>query len=191
MTPEHIRDLAQQHWILGPWWEREAALALEEGRAFVIPTRDGSSVYLVRFWLCTPLRGEDISEGRFESGNALLLHFFARGDDDESLHDHPWDFRTSILKGGYVEHLPPHGWVPGSALGPEWDARRVGHYAGADIMHRAEDLHCVGFVMPDTWTLLRTGPRRRPWGFHPPGDRWVPYREYLDRRRAIAKAVIG
>lgn len=33
----------------------------------------------------------------------LYLHHIARADQDEHLHNHPWNFTSLILKGGYVE----------------------------------------------------------------------------------------
>ena len=36
----------------------------------------------------------------------LRLHHILRGDDDREFHDHPFDFTSIILAGGYVEHRP-------------------------------------------------------------------------------------
>lgn len=33
----------------------------------------------------------------------LYLHIFQRPDEDRHLHDHPWDFDTTVLWGGYEE----------------------------------------------------------------------------------------
>src|SRR3954462_14608228 len=35
----------------------------------------------------------------------VMLHKINRPDADRHLHDHPWSFRSLILKGGYVEHI--------------------------------------------------------------------------------------
>src|SRR6185312_6999729 len=37
--------------------------------------------------------------------NNVYLHRFLRSDDDRALHDHPWDNRSWVLSGEYVEHL--------------------------------------------------------------------------------------
>src|SRR5881392_3402104 len=34
----------------------------------------------------------------------VYLHQFLRDDDDRALHDHPWDWCSVLLKGGYCEH---------------------------------------------------------------------------------------
>lgn len=171
-------------WSAGPWWTREAIGALARGHCQAIPSRDGGALYLLRLWLSAPRPGDD---GRWDSADSLLLHRIVRADDDESLHDHPWDFRTTILAGNYVEHLPPADWCPRLSCerdlhpGPAWNERVARHPCGAVIHHHAADLHCIGSIAPITWTLLRTGAREREWGFHPPGKPWVHWRTYLNK----------
>ncbi len=162
-------------WENGPWFKREALTALHRGWYQAINGRTDDDLYLLRLWLTPPAPGED---GKFDSGNSLLLHCFARGDDDEALHDHPWNFRTTLLSGGYIENLPPPSWQKGE-LGPQWDQRCEVRITGDTIDRGAEDLHCVGRIAPNTWTLVRTGPRVRDWGFHPHGLPWVGWRSYL------------
>lgn len=183
-------ELKIPQWRSGTWWEREAALAFRRGDYLVIPGRGDSDVYMARFWLSAAIRRPASQGGEaIESGESLLLHYFARGDDDQALHDHPWDFRTTILVGGYQECMPPTEWMPTTvdiALGPPWDKRREWRRAGETLGHLSTDLHCVQSVSPDTWTLVRTGPRIRPWGFHPPDQPWVDYRAFLDSAKATA-----
>ncbi len=189
MNPADVERFVAS-WRCGTWWEREAALAWRRGDFLIIPGRNDSDVYLVRFWLSAAIRRSASDGGEaIESGESLLLHYFARGDDDQALHDHPWDFRTTILIGGYREHLPPLDWMPTTvdgALGPQWDLRHEYRRAGETLGHLSTDLHCVTAVTPNTWTLVRTGPRVRPWGFHPPGLPWVGYRAFLDAAKATA-----
>ncbi len=174
---------AERHWRHNwAWWEREAYRALIEHRVHIIPARNNRDLYLLRFWLHEPKLGND--EFRLESGSSAMLHYFARPDDDLALHDHPWDFQTTILSGSYFEHLPPMFWDPRSGLGPPWDQRIEYHRCGETMEHNASDLHCVGTIAPDTWTLMRTGPRVRSWGFFPPGQPWQPWRTYLAAKRA-------
>ncbi len=163
-------------WEYGPWFKREALEALHRGWYQTINARTERDLYLLRFWLTKPEGGDD---GKFESGDSLLLHYFARADDDAALHDHPWEFRTLILSGGYVEHLPPTSWSDLCIDGPEWDQRCELRMTGDMIVRKSLDLHCVGRIAPNTWTMVRTGPRERDWGFHPPGKPWVNWREYL------------
>lgn len=190
-VPKLISPLVKE-WLEEPThdWYKDAALhAIGRHHYQVIHTRDGKGLYLLRCWLTRPQKESPRPEfgSQWESGNSVLLHYFARGDDDQSLHDHPWDFTTRILAGGYVEHLPPESWLaplrwdgcPLGEPGPDWEAVLRPRGVGETIAHAAEDLHCVGKTEPGTWTMVTTGPRRREWGFHPPGKPWVGYREYL------------
>jgi hypothetical protein len=165
----------------GNWWERAAAQAHDKGHFRVISGRESTVIYLLRFWLTPPVAGPD--QG-FESGNSVLLHYFAQGDDDPALHDHPWDFTTTIQAGGYWEHLPPHDWQ--GTAGPAWDKRIECRSAGMTVHRVAEQLHLVGEVLPGTVTLVRTGERRREWGFHAPGQMWCDWRTYLSNKKIAA-----
>lgn len=178
-----VPDLMVEYATADDWWKRAAAAAYAAGHSRIITGRNDGDAYLLRFWLTPPEKGDD--QG-FESGNSVLLHVFARGDDDAALHDHPWDFQTTILSGGYWEHLPSAFWERYLAActdvqlrGPQWNARREFRDTGATVRHQATDLHCVGEVLPNTVTLVRTGPRIRSWGFHPEGEPWVPYKQFL------------
>lgn len=180
LSEADILTLSASHWRRSPnWWERDAYQAIVANRFQMIYARSNrSEIYLVRMWLVqAPPMGQD---ERFESGSQAFLHFFARGDDDQSLHDHPWNFTTRLLAGSYVENLPPEDWDRSSGVGPAWDERTVAHYAGQTVHHQAEDLHCVSSVKEGTFTLVSTGPRIRPWGFHAPGRPWMGHQEYLD-----------
>ena len=177
-------------WLHGADYMRAAHGAFERGHVEIITGRHDGFVYLVRCWLTEPALSD---EGRWDSQNSTLLHWFPRADDDGALHDHPWDFRTEILAGGYVEYLPPDDWQHGDvSVGPAYATNVAWRMPGDQVLRRAEDLHCVGAllrpsVMPGSgdlagggcWTRVSTGPRRRDWGFHPPGKAWVPYAEFL------------
>lgn len=171
---------------------------LERGWWKLIPTRDGSGPYLFRFWPTAPRMRAD---GEADSGGGPRLHWMVRGDDDEALHDHPWDLWGRILQGGYHEHVPPADWLNARGedrrRGPAWNECIVVRKTGDTFNHRAEDLHCVGELldpairpngtidpMRGSWSEVQMGKRRRDWYFHPPGQPRVPWRDYLDVRRA-------
>jgi len=190
MYPSNLPNMITQlmdAWMNGPLHTRQAVGCIAEGHYQIITGRRDDEPYLLRLWVTAPLPGPD---GKFDSGSSELLHWFPRGDDDEALHDHPWDFRTEILDGGYVEHLPPMHYQHDSleGPGPAFDQFTISRFPGTIISHAAEDLHCVGRLLaPITtgglgggcWTRVRTGERRREWGFHPPGQPWQPWRQFL------------
>lgn len=97
---------------------------------------------------------------------ALRVHHILRSDAGTDLHDHPFDFWSLLLTGGYEEIR---------ALGPlvesQWYPRL------SLVRRRAEDLHRL-IVPSPVWTLVWAGPRRRGWGFQTP-DGWVSWREYV------------
>lgn len=91
------------------------------------------------------------------------LHHILRSDSDRHFHDHPMDFTSFILWGGYIEYTPnnlPRVCRPG------------------DVVHRkAEDLHFLKLRGRSAWTFLITGPYRRDWGFQTE-DGWISAGEY-------------
>lgn len=176
-----------------PWYHLAALGCLNAGHVQFINQRNSDDLYLVRMWLTPPLPSTE-EGGKFESGGSVLLHWFACGDDDQALHDHPWAFATTILAGGYWEHLPPERWKRERRVtigfggvqptGPAWNARREWRGVGDEVVKNCVDLHCVADPLPDTFTLVRTGKRIREWGFHPEGQPWVSRSVYLDRSKA-------
>lgn len=111
----------------------------------------------------------------------VRLHNIRRSDRDRFLHDHPWDFWSLLLTGGYVETLPGTvrervSLMHGAVAWKEVPNRRVWPWLSL-VRHAAEDLHGLVLDQP-IWTLVWTGPRRRDWGFQT--DRgWVYWRTYL------------
>ena len=130
----------------------------------------------------------------------IFIHKILRSDDDRDLHDHPWNFWTLILKGGYAEETPlvnPPTWrdhLPKMILKSRWCG------PGTLIRHSAEDCHrlelrsnspyngdkcsdssCRVCGFKPVWTLFIHGPRRRDWGFHT-RDGWVQWEKYLEGR---------
>ena len=93
------------------------------------------------------------------------LHYILSADEPV-LHDHPWDFKSVILSGGYIEHTP------------EGEILRT---AGDVFQKRAKDLHYISHVNPDTWTMVFTGPTVRDWGFLVEGD-WISHTDYQGRQ---------
>lgn len=147
----------------------------------ITKTVDGQEVlYLRRFFLWR----SDKRDQYGDDGSALFLHVIHRSDDDRDPHDHPWDFSTFVLKGGYddeqwVWHPPfptSHGIaIPGmrQLMGYE-PVNRLGFKRRA-----AEHIHRVRLRDEKTaWTLVRAGKKRRRWGFVTETG-WKHFKEYL------------
>ncbi len=101
----------------------------------------------------------------------LCIHVFHRSDSPD-LHDHPWDFWTLLLRGGYAEEVRTPGRTtvllhpPGSLL-----------YRPAEHAHRV-----ILWTKPDgspqrAVTLVLMLRRRREWGFFEKAGwtRWIEY----------------
>lgn len=102
--------------------------------------------YMERYWIVP------------ESWNlpfAVRVHWIKRPDADLYVHDHPWNWRTIILQGYYIEE---------DAFGV-FRRRTAGDTVGAsaETFHRIADI-CPGGV----WTVFITGRRRNDWGFMVP-----------------------
>lgn len=96
-----------------------------------------SCPYVIRWRLETPW-------------GSIRLHHWLAPDDDRAPHDHPWGFRTFVLKGGYRDESP---------TGSEHLRAPATRYRPATHQHT---------VFPDpggAWTIIVTGPKVRNWGF--------------------------
>ncbi len=89
---------------------------------------------------------------RRDDANCIYLHRWLRSDPDD-LHDHPWDFVSVIVDGGYWEV---------TEAGSTW--RDVGSIA----FRKATDRHRVELdpISPRPTSLIITGPVQREWGYH-------------------------
>lgn len=103
----------------------------------------------------------------FTPWGTVRVHNIMRKDDDRHPHDHPFDFTSFILKGGYVE------WRP--------DGKGTRKFLPGDVVTRkAEDLHIITELLgASTWTLVFAGPLRRRWGFQTEKG-WVDSERYED-----------
>ena len=99
----------------------------------------------------------------------VLLHRMNGPDLGRDLHDHPWDFTTFILWGGYDEAVLLANGAPNfdRLRWLSWRSRR------AEYTHTIKRLY-----RRPTWTLVITGPKRREWGFHTK-DGWVHWQTYV------------
>ncbi|MBV1879972.1 MAG: hypothetical protein KUG79_20190 [Pseudomonadales bacterium] len=101
---------------------------------------------------------------RSRRGNQYLHHIMAA--DEPVMHDHPWDFKSTILAGGYTEMTP---------------AGEVIYRQGDVVEKSATDLHYIAAVLPNTWSMILTGESVRDWGFLL-DDEWVSHNDYQGAR---------
>lgn len=113
---------------------------------------DPDRPYLRRWWIVPRNVGLNV-----------YLHEILRSDDDRALHDHPWDNRSMLLIGGYIEHTP---------------AGSFGREAGSIVNRAATDAHRLEVVEgKSAVSLFMTGPKIREWGFLCPQG-WRHWRDF-------------
>lgn len=110
----------------------------------------------------------------------VRLHHILREDLDRDPHDHPFDFTSVILRGGYSEQRFTTAHVEVSPV--RRPLPTVRYERGSVIRRRAEDLHILTSVDHGTWTLVFTSPKRKPWGFSTIDRGWMSWREYVNSR---------
>lgn len=142
--------------------------------------------YMERYWFFNPYyvgqQDQERSKYPWFPWN-IRLHWIRQTDQDKHMHDHPWNARTIILRGGYVEQrlvaaLRVYAKT-GQMLVNDEDVRtftrRAGDTAkiGYGIYHRITHLQAGG-----AWTLFISGPYQGTWGFLVDGVK-VQWRKYL------------
>lgn len=128
-------------------------------------------VYMERYWLFNPY--PEASSGKSNwFPISIRLHHIQREDDDRHLHDHPWNARTFILRGGYREVRPD------PVLG-EMFPQPIYRLKGDTAKLNFGEYHRITSVSPGgVWTLFVTGKYRGTWGFLVEGLK-VQWRKYL------------
>lgn len=138
-------------------------------------------VYLRRFflfrsaWVNKLLRKIGI-KARLNIGN-VYLHHILRSDDDPDPHDHPWNFVSLILSGGYHDEQ----WFWNAPFTARWTYsldRLARQHHGFQLVkprtivrRKAEHIHRVILHLDDrgreipSWSLVFAGPYRRNWNF--------------------------
>lgn len=146
--------------------------------------KDGTNDVYLRRWFISP-RNKDMKKLQ----PRIYLHKFYRGDEDPHLHDHPWPFTSLILTRGYWEETPvsqsrdPRISLKSMATSQyfhrDGEQYRNVFYSAFSVLRRpSEWKHRV--ILKDkkpVWTIIRTGPKERSWGFWIKG-KLCPWRQY-------------
>jgi hypothetical protein len=134
-------------------------------RKRIIMDRTENEPYLERYYV--------LFKERITFPYNIFLHKFLKSDPDD-VHDHPWNYFTIILKGGYWEWIPVF-----NTLGEKFSEYRVWRgpgsfrFGGMNNYHRIELEPSV-----NAWTLFFVGPKKREWGFLV-NNKWIHYEQYL------------
>jgi hypothetical protein len=157
---------------------------------YPIYSRDGAKLYMDRWWLFNPY-SKDASGGagpaRWSWLPSVRVHHICVADEP-TMHDHPWNARTIVMSGWYVEERPNEHRsgqkrlyvIVGTAGYTRTETRSVFNrqvgYTGRVLF---EQYHRISDVSPGgVYTLWFTWKYRGTWGFLVNGKK-VPWREYL------------
>lgn len=151
---------------------------------YPITSRDGKEIYMDRWWVFNPYGKPGGVAGETEAPRwpwlpSIRVHHIIRADDDDHMHDHPWDARTIVLRGWYREERPAVEPLIHKGIvlvdGREYFARERG-YTGPVKFNQ---FHRISQVSPGgVYTLWFTWRYQGTWGFLVDGKK-VPWREYL------------
>lgn len=131
-------------------------------------------------------------------GYSIRIHHWIRSDDKRYFHDHPWNFLTIVLKGGYDDVSPIYYPLQdniklnknqfGTLL---CDKKNNGNVIGIKLhetlsfgnfkFRKAEHKHYVDVPKNGCWTLLFCGKQIRKWGF------WIKVNQFFRPLRYFSK----
>lgn len=94
---------------------------------------------------------------------SVWIHGIYAADEDKHLHNHPWDFKSLILKGSYLEETE-NGLV----------LQSVGKFNSRN----GQDFHKILKLNdPVVYTLFIASPVKREWGYKVSGQ-FIHHQEY-------------
>jgi len=162
-----------------------------------IMSADGTEMYMGRWWLFNPYDRQTHKGKLAWFPWSIRIHHIKRPDADRDLHDHPWNARTVILRGSYVEQRQASEewkramqsgfvsnpdpkfveWITRDAC--EWIKRAEGDTAQLRHLeyHRIDSVSDGG-----VWTLFITSRWQGDWGFLVKG-RKVDWRIYTGEKQ--------
>jgi len=110
-------------------------------------------------------------------GYGLRVHHIKQSDD-RHFHDHPWNYCSLILRGGYYEVTPVF-----DRSGLFQGEKRRWHGPGSVLLRRSSSWHRLELPEGQTvWTLFCTGRYHRHWGFLVEPRHKVSWREHQSQQ---------
>lgn len=130
-----------------------------------------------------------------EDHRHVRLHHIVTEDRDIHFHDHPFDFHSLVLTGGYIEARPimrgPCFIKPNEEfeLIPQSREEFTITFRGAGSINyrHACDRHRILHVQENTWTLVFASPLRQWWGFYTPLGK-IHWRDYESKHSTNARS---
>lgn len=128
--------------------------------------------YMERHWLFNPYDRNTHSK-KYSFLPSIRVHHILRADLARHPHDHPWDARTIIMRGGYSERR----MVGFDALGEPMYENHL-RVPGNTATINYGEYHSIDAVSEGgVWTLFITYKYRGNWGFWVNGHK-IPWQQY-------------
>ncbi len=128
----------------------------------------------------------ELVEQRDPDGETIKWNFWHLRDDDRAPHNHPWDFTSTIVHGGYSETC---FWVDGDG---KVQSTEYVHVVGDVFAVNTRMFHIVTKVLPGTVTRMVCGKAKtkdNEWGYLDTAtglySRALPDLDFLSRLRAL------
>ncbi len=112
----------------------------------------------------------------YGDGSNAYLHRFIGDDEDGACHDHPYDNVSTVLKGGYYEHMHR---APLKVVDGKYELHKFWRAPGTVISRKAVTCHRLSLKDGEpAISLFIPGQRIREWGFACV-EGWKHYKEFL------------
>lgn len=148
-----------------------------------IKARNSEQEYMRRWWLFNPYQNAD---GTYPKRNwfmrllpSVRIHEILLADDDEHLHDHPWNAQTIVLEGGYTEEVEAGQYLDGWDTEANQETVSMHRKPGYTGPIRFGQYHRISQLHPYALTLFITFRYQGTWGFLVNGEK-VPYKTYFE-----------
>jgi hypothetical protein len=99
---------------------------------------------------------------------SIWIHGIYESDQDLHLHNHPWDFKSIVLKGSYIE-LTEKGFV--------WQTPLKFNSRNGENFHKIYKL-----LTPVVYTLFFVTPPKREWGYEVNGE-FITHEKYRELKK--------
>lgn len=128
-------------------------------------------LYMGRWWLFNPYPSQEENRKNWFP-ISVRIHHICEPDTARDMHDHPWNARTIILKGGYTEHRLVQETQGFPIIG-------VYHRNPGDTakIKFGEYHNITALAHGGAWTMFISGKYRGTWGFLVDGAK-VQWRKY-------------
>ena len=134
-------------------------------RKRIIRDRSNDEPYMIRYHLIFREKSNHLERNVSVPFNAYMHKILL--SDEPTLHDHPWNWGTFIISGGYYEHTPD---------GTFWRG------PGSWRIQKSTDMHWLELKKNKPCrTLFWHGRRTRAWGFQTK-EGWMDYRTFFENR---------